>query len=217
MGGGEGWGVGVKGGRRQIIQYWKRGRFFAVVLFGFQASLLQAIRYSMSMIHDLTSFCVDCHMQADGRWGCSLLKGLGSQDRIQIFRTSWFWPHVRARALRAPVFLGSSPSQTGAAPPPPNMRKKGFIFMLAKHIQAILRGFSRGPSLFLPIWGQNYVQVRPYALNLRVLSFLLFYLFLLLFSSFICLYFFISLILLFLSLHILLVLFFLFLFFSSYI
>ncbi len=28
--------------------------------------------------------------------------------------------------------------------------------------------FRGGQAFFLPIWGQNYVQVRPYALNLRV-------------------------------------------------
>jgi hypothetical protein len=28
--------------------------------------------------------------------------------------TSWFWPRVRARALRAPVFLGALPRLTGA-------------------------------------------------------------------------------------------------------
>jgi hypothetical protein len=45
-----------------------------------------------------------------------------------LLRTSGFWPRVRARALRAPVFLGSLTWQTGrcapphcsfAAPPPP--------------------------------------------------------------------------------------------------
>jgi hypothetical protein len=38
----------------------------------------------------------------------------------QIFRTSGFWPRVRARALRAPVFLSSLTHKTGrCAPPPP--------------------------------------------------------------------------------------------------
>jgi hypothetical protein len=42
--------------------------------------------------------------------------------------------------------------------PSGNMRKKGFIFMLAKHIEAILRGFFEGTKpFFLPIWVQNYV------------------------------------------------------------
>ena len=33
--------------------------------------------------------------------------------------TSGFWPRVRARALRAPVFLSSLPPQTGRCAPPP--------------------------------------------------------------------------------------------------
>ncbi len=39
---------------------------------------------------------------------------------IQIFLTSGFWPRVRARALRAPVFFGSFNMPNGAlrAPPP---------------------------------------------------------------------------------------------------
>jgi hypothetical protein len=37
-----------------------------------------------------------------------------------ILITSGFWPRVRARALRAPVFLGSLTRQKGrCAPPPP--------------------------------------------------------------------------------------------------
>jgi hypothetical protein len=34
-----------------------------------------------------------------------------------IFKTSGFWPRVRARALRSPVFLGSLPRQTGRYAP----------------------------------------------------------------------------------------------------
>ena len=37
-----------------------------------------------------------------------------------LYTTSGFWPRVRARALRAPVFLGPLVRQTGrCAPPPP--------------------------------------------------------------------------------------------------
>ena len=35
-----------------------------------------------------------------------------------ILKTSGFWPRVRARALRAPVFLSSLPPQTGRCVPP---------------------------------------------------------------------------------------------------
>ncbi len=34
-----------------------------------------------------------------------------------IYYTNGFWPRVRARALRAPVFLGSLPCQTGRCAP----------------------------------------------------------------------------------------------------
>ena len=37
-----------------------------------------------------------------------------------VYHTSGFWPRVRARALRSPVFLSSLPPQTGRfAPSPP--------------------------------------------------------------------------------------------------
>ncbi len=36
----------------------------------------------------------------------------------RLFFTSGFWPRVRARALRAPVFWNSLPRQTGARAPP---------------------------------------------------------------------------------------------------
>ncbi len=78
------------------------------------------------------------------------------------------------------------------------MSKKVFIFMLAKHISAFLRGFSREQAFFCLIWVKIYVPVRPYGLNFCCL--ILFYCFLI-FSSCYSL-----LILLFLSLLILLVL-----------
>jgi hypothetical protein len=36
--------------------------------------------------------------------------------------TSGFWPRIRARALRAPVFLGSLHGKRGAARPPSQLR-----------------------------------------------------------------------------------------------
>jgi len=42
-----------------------------------------------------------------------------SISKIKYFSTSGFWQRVRARALRAAVFLGSLPSKRGAARPPP--------------------------------------------------------------------------------------------------
>ncbi len=50
----------------------------------------------------------------------TLLLRRSTQDSTDYITTSGFWPRVRARALRAPVFLGSLPRQTGrCAPPPP--------------------------------------------------------------------------------------------------
>jgi hypothetical protein len=74
---------------------------------------------------------------------------------------------MRARALRAPVFLGALTSKTG----------KRFLFMLSKHISAIFE--------WAKPWGQKYVSVRttsPNFLRFRLFS-LFFYLFFLLFSS----------------------------------
>jgi len=42
---------------------------------------------------------------------------LGHPERLYL--TSGFWPRVRARALRAPVFLGSLTRQTGTLRAPP--------------------------------------------------------------------------------------------------
>ncbi len=147
-----------------------------------------------------------------------------------------FWPRVRARARRAPVFLGSLPRQTGrCAPPRPsqlrcflfdpqkylqsielgpptsrafffpqmlwNMRSpspappiaaslilpsiflgSNYVFYILTvccitdmhindiHISVILRGFSRGPSLFWSIWGQNYVNIMSPAPSHRSLA-----------------------------------------------
>jgi hypothetical protein len=45
---------------------------------------------------------------------------------LNIWLTSGFWPRVRARALRAPVFLGSH-TQRGAARPQP-LQLRCFLF-----------------------------------------------------------------------------------------
>ncbi len=71
-----------------------------------------------------------------GRWLTIGIYLCGKERSEQILRTGWadpvhpkqhiysktsgFWPRVRARALRAPVFLGLLTCQTGrCAPPPP--------------------------------------------------------------------------------------------------
>ncbi len=48
-----------------------------------------------------------------------------------------FWPRVRARALRAPVFLSSLPPQKGRCAPPPHRpsQLRCFLFDLPKYIK----------------------------------------------------------------------------------
>jgi hypothetical protein len=45
-----------------------------------------------------------------------------------LCKTSGFWPRVRARALRAPVFWNSLPRQTGAARPTRPSQLRCFLF-----------------------------------------------------------------------------------------
>ncbi len=115
--------------------------------------------------------------------------------------TSGFWPRVRARALRAPVFLGSLPCQTGrCAPPLPAHCSFAVSYFTPKNILNLsnLGSPCQGPFSFhrnteamkyevnlppaspiaalliLPaiFLGQNYVPVPPYALNFLVFYFL---------------------------------------------
>jgi len=99
---------------------------------------------------------------------------------------------VRARALRAPVFLGSLPRQTGrcAPPPPPCTLPRSYFtpknilnlsnlcrprqgpFSFHRNTEAMKYEVHLPPAspiaalLILPaiFWGQNYVPVPPYAL-----------------------------------------------------
>ena len=62
-----------------------------------------------------------------------------------IFRTSGFWPRVRARALRTPVFLGSLTCKTGRCAPPPrpsHLRSLVSLIIIMKH-----KVYSRVPKL----------------------------------------------------------------------
>ncbi len=52
----------------------------------------------------------------------------GRQWNNRISYTSVFWPRVRARALRAPVFWNSLPCQTGAARPTRPSQLHCFLF-----------------------------------------------------------------------------------------
>jgi hypothetical protein len=86
---------------------------------------------------------------------------------------------VRARALRAPVFLGSLPRQTGrCAPPPGPSQLRCFLFDPQKYLHSIELwvldhiGNMRSPApatpnaalLILPtiFLGSTYVPMRPY-------------------------------------------------------
>jgi hypothetical protein len=53
---------------------------------------------------------------------------------VSIFETSGFWPRMRARALRAPVFLSSLPPQTGRCAPPPAHRSFAASYSTPKNI-----------------------------------------------------------------------------------
>ncbi len=79
-----------------------------------------------------------------------------------LYNTSGFWPRVRARALRAPVFLGSLPRQTGrCAPPPPRpLQLRCFLFYPQKYIKSVKLGPPTSRAFFFPqehrgyeIWG----------------------------------------------------------------
>ncbi len=127
-------------------------------------------------------------------WG----KVSNKEEMRKYLDTSGFWPRVRARALRAPVFLGSLPRQTGrCAPPLPAHRS--FLFDPQKYLQSIELGPPTSRTFFFPldprgyeIWcplppappiaaslilpaiflGSNYVPMRPYAL---IFSFFFFF------------------------------------------
>jgi hypothetical protein len=57
-----------------------------------------------------------------------LLGFLNPEKSMVFFKTSGFWPRVRARAVRAPVFLGSLKCQTGRCAPPRPAQLRCFIF-----------------------------------------------------------------------------------------
>ncbi len=136
--------------------------------------------------------------------------------------TSGFWPRVRARALRAPVFLSSLPPPNGALRAPlPACRNFAASYLTPKNTENLCPP-SRPSQLRYSF--RQYLGSKVYTrATIRKKCFRFF--FSLVFGSFpfVSLFFFFSpfqflIILLFLSLHILLVgLFFVFFFVSSYI
>ena len=163
---------------------------------------------------------------------------LTSVNSHVIFQTSGFWPRVRARALRAPVFLRSLQPQTGRCAPPPRISQlRCFLFDPQKYIKSIQLGPPTSRTFFFPLyrrgyevpcppvpplpaifWSQKYIPARPYALIFSVFLFFSFWIFFFCDSLLFLSPFQFLLILLFLSLFIHFVgLYFVFLFFSSYI
>jgi hypothetical protein len=105
---------------------------------------------------------------------------------------------VRARALRAPVFLSSLPPPNGAlrAPPPRPSQLHCFLFDPQKYIKSIQLSPPTSRTFFFPLyrrgyevpcppvpplpaifWGQKYIPVRPYALIFLVFLFFSFWIF----------------------------------------
>ncbi len=109
---------------------------------------------------------------------------------ILFFKTSGFCPRVRARALRAPVFFNSLPSQTGRCAPLAAHRSFAASYSALKNIynlsnlgrprqglfsshwtQRLWGPLPPVPPLPAIFWGQKYIPVRPYALIFSVFLF----------------------------------------------
>ncbi len=100
-----------------------------------------------------------------------------------IFRTSGFWPRVRARALRAPAKSGLLTCQTGRCAPLAHgsfaasytSPKNNYFQKQIASLLAQTRALPIAASLILSaiFWGQN-VLVRPYALTFKVFPFWIF-------------------------------------------
>ncbi len=104
-----------------------------------------------------------------------------------IYSTSGFWPRVRARALRAPVFFNSLPSQTRRCAPIAAsllLIRPLKIFTIYRSWAAHVKGFFLStvpqrlwgplppvPPLPAIFWGQKYILVRPYAIMFSVFLF----------------------------------------------
>ncbi len=71
-------------------------------------------------------------------------------------KTSGFWPRVRARALRAPVFLGALPCKTGCCAPPRPSQPRCFIFIEQKNVL-----FPESKASFRPELGSPGPNIFP--------------------------------------------------------
>jgi hypothetical protein len=104
---------------------------------------------------------------------CTLHKP-SSQDywiRV-IFPTSGFWPRVRARALRAPVFLGSLTCQTvRCAPPPPIAASLLLIYPPKLSLRPELRCTLLSYAVPLRYAAFSWVTLHPSELRCTLLSY----------------------------------------------
>jgi hypothetical protein len=77
--------------------------------------------------------------------------------------TSGFWPRVRARALRAPVFLSSLPPPNGALCDPPSRSSQlhCFLFDPQKYIKSIQLWPPTSRTFFFPLYRRGYVVPCP--------------------------------------------------------
>jgi hypothetical protein len=82
---------------------------------------------------------------------------------IQLRNTSGFWPRVRARALRTPVFFSSLPCQTGRCAPPPRRPSQlcCYLFDPQKYIKSIEFGSPAWRAFFFQLYhrGQRVYRV----------------------------------------------------------
>jgi hypothetical protein len=66
-------------------------------------------------------------------------------ERLDWYKaTSGFWPRVRARALRAPVFLNSLPPQTGRCAPLPPYRSSAAcdVLLISSYPSLLISSYS---------------------------------------------------------------------------
>jgi hypothetical protein len=80
-----------------------------------------------------------------------------SYELFSLFGTSGFWPRVRARALRAPVFFNSLPSQTGRCVPLAAHRSFAASYSALKNIYNLSNlGRPTSRAFFFPLDHRGY-------------------------------------------------------------
>jgi hypothetical protein len=98
---------------------------------------------------------------SNSKLSCS---GLRPYTSSSLSLLSGFWPRVRARALCAPVFLGSSPRQTGRSAPRRPSQLRCFFLCIPKIKIFYLTRAARVKGFFLstlPPWPESIQSARP--------------------------------------------------------